>query len=516
MLAPPDKLRRLAELRARERAAQARQAASSDVFALLGFTPNDGPQSVFLSLPDENLDVLYGGAAGGGKTQSLLVYALRACVRFPGLQAFWFRRTFPELEQSVLRMLARYDHARVLGARYSDQKHELRFANGSVLTFAHAKNSQEAAALLSAEINLLLIDERTTLLPGVVDMLYSRVRSGVPGVPCLGVRSATNPGGVGHSRVKSGYIEATGHGEREVTDEFNRRRVFIQARLSDTPQLGEEYRRNLQGLGEKLRRAYEEGDWEVFEGQMFGELSWDRHVVAPFTIPASWRRHVGVDWGFAAPWAVGWWAVDEDGRVWLYRERYETHVGEADQARRILADEGGEQITSRWADDAMWATRGDAKPIAQVYAEEGVHLTPAGKGPGSRVTGWQRLHTYLGDGPACHIHRAQGLDTCPWLHVFTTCPKWFDEVSALPHATAGNPEDADPQAADHHADQTRYVLVNLGTGPQMVSLPDEARQAPAAADLLAPMGTWAVRNEHRPGWAGGDPPDRGTQPSPFT
>lgn len=466
-----------------------------DVFEKLGFTPNPGPQTRFLSLPDENIDVLYGGAAGGSKSTSLLLYALRACARFPGLQAFWFRRSFPELRQSVLRLLARYQHARALGARWNEGNFELRFSNGSILTFSHAKNMIEASAFLSAEINLLLIDERTTIPPGVVDMLYSRVRSGAAGVPCLGIRSATNPGNIGHGRVKAEYVKATEHGAREVIDRYKRRRQFIQARVTDTPQLGEEYRLNLAGLDEKLRKAMEEGDWETFEGQVFPELSWDRHVVQPIELPASWRRYVGVDWGYTAPWATGWFALDEDGRVWIYREIYETQVGEADQAKRILAaEDDGEQISVRYADDAMWATRGDAKPIADVYAENGCALTPAGKGPGSRVAGWQRLHSYLKDAPACPHHRALGWDMCPKLHVFSTCPKWFDELSELPHATTGDPEDSDPKAPDHLADLTRYVLLNLDGGPAFPIFGDD-KPSPIAefAEPLQPLHQFAYR-----------------------
>lgn len=495
-----------------------------DAFEKLGFTPNPGPQTRFLSLPDDNLDVLYGGAAGGSKSTSLLMYALRACVRFPGLQAFWFRRSFPELQQSVLRMLARYQYGGALGGRWNESKFELRFVNGSILTFSHAKNMQEASALLSAEINLLLIDERTTIPPGVVDLLYSRVRSGVDGVPCLGVRSATNPGNVGHSRAKADYIKATDHGAAEITDRFGRRRIFIQARVTDTPQLGEEYRLALAGLDEKLRKAYEEGNWDTFEGQVFGELTWDRHVVAPFTIPDPWRRYVGVDWGFAKPWAVAWFALDEDGRVWVYRELKEAGVGEADQALRILAAEGaGEHVSVRYADDAMWATRGDAKPISSIYAENGCVLTPAGKGPGSRIAGWQRIHTYLKDGPACPHHRALGWDTCPMLHAFTTCPRWFEDLSNLPHDAHGaNPEDADTDADDHLPDVTRYVLVNLGGGPDFPILGEIPSDDLAGIEVLQPMGTFAIRPDPDAApWSAGEwdddeAPSRAVQKSPFT
>jgi hypothetical protein len=449
-----------------------------DPFVALRFYPNPGPQTRFLSLPDANIDVLYGGAAGGSKSTSLLAYALRACYRHPGLQAFWFRRSFPELEQSVLRMLARYQYARALGARWNGSTHELRFSNGSVLTFGHAKNLAEASALLSAEINLLILDERTTIPPEVVGILYTRVRSGVAGVPCLGVRSATNPGGIGHAAVKRDYIDATNHGAEEIPRDANgRRRVFIQARSIDTPQLGQEYRDNLSGLDENLRKAYLDGDWDVFVGQMFKEFRRERHVMTPITLPETWRRYIGVDWGWAAPWAVVWCAQDEDGRLWFYRERYATQVRESEQARQILEAEAGEHIVSRFADDAMWASRGEAKPIAAVYAENGVHLTPAGKGPGSRIIGWQRIHSFLAEGPACPHHRALGWVTCPMAHFFDNCPELIRELSGLPHATTGNPEDADTNASDHAPDAVRYIVINIGGGPEFLMLdaiPDAA------------------------------------------
>jgi hypothetical protein len=466
-----------------------------DVFEKLGFTPNPGPQSRFLALPDANIDVLFGGAVGGSKSTSLLMYTLRACSRFPGLQAFWFRRTFPELEHSILRLLARYGYASALGCKWRADKYELRFPNGSTLTFAHAKNMQEASAYLSAEVNLLLIDERTTMPPDVVDMLYTRVRTGVPGLPVLGVRSATNPGDVGHSRVLADYIEATDHGEREIIDANDRRRIFIQSRIGDTPQLGADYLKNLAGLPEKLRKAYLDGDWTVFAGQVFSEWRHARHVVRAFTIPESWQRFNGIDWGYAKPWCVLWGAVDEDGRVWFYRELYGTQVGESEQARQILAAEAGDgHVSVRYADDAMWATRGEEKSIAQAYADNGVHLTPAGKGPGSRITRVQRMHSYLSEAPACRMHRAMGWETCPKAHFFPTCPNTVRTLPTLPHAKHGSPEDVDTDAEDHAYDAGTYFLVNLGGGPEFTIL-DDAKPNPIADEIepLEPMAAFAYR-----------------------
>jgi hypothetical protein len=499
------KLAELRELRQEADQRERERAASIDVFGLLRFTPNPGPQTRFLSLPDENIDVLYGGAVGGSKSTSLLFYTLRACMRFPGLQAFWFRRSFPELEHSVLRLLARYGYAKALGCTWRADTHELRFPSGSALTFSHAKNVQEASAFLSAEINLLLIDERTTLLPDVVDMLYTRVRSGQADVPCLGVRSATNPGEIGHSRVLAEFVEATGHGEFEILDANQRRRIFVQARAMDTPQLGEEYVRNLAGLPEKLRKAYLEGDWTVFAGQVFSEWRYDRHVMQAFTLPESWVRYQGVDWGHRNPWCALTAAVDEDGRVYFFRELYGTGIGETEQATSILAAEAGEPVAVRYADDAMWAMRGEQKTLAAVFAENGVHLTPAGKGPGSRITRVQRMRSYLAEGLACPYHRSIGWATCPMLHVFPACENLIRTLPTLPHAKTGNPEDVDTNAEDHAYDAASYMLINLGTGAEFL-----AGDEPASS-LAAELGPWEQRgnfayrpDEREPEWGTGD------------
>jgi hypothetical protein len=265
--------------------------------------------------------------------------------------------------------------------------------------------------------------------------------------------------------VKARYITATNFGRDVVTDERGRTVRFIPSRLSDNPHVNPEYAADLQALPEKLRAAFLDGNWDVFSGQMFPELSRDRHVLEPVHLPESWARYCGIDWGYANPWAVLHAAVDEDGRVWFYREHYAAGVGEADQARRILASEAeGERISARYADDAMWASRGDARSVADVYSQNGCHLTRAAKG--SRVIGWQRVRSYLDEAPACPHHRAMGWETCPKLHMFSTLRNFYRTLTDLPHAESGDPEDADTHGDDHLPDAARYLLINLGGGAQ--------------------------------------------------
>ena len=482
------------------------------------------PQELFHAATED--DVLYGGAAGGGKTCAIVMESVRACVRYPGIRVLILRRTYDELAESVYPEFQQISWARALGASWNKTEKELTFLNRSVIRLRYMDNLEDASKRQGGAYQLLCVDERTLLPPGVVDVIaLERLRSS-RGIPVLGIRSTSNPGGPSHGEVKDRYVEPTGRGAEVVTDEHGLTRRFIPAKATDNPYLDAAYRHRLDSIKDPARRAaMRDGDWGQFAGQMFPEIRWDRHVIDPFRLPSSWRRYSTVDWGFTKPWAVLWGAVDEDGRAYAYREIYEAGVLESDQAKRILAAEtDDEQITIRLGDDAMWATRGEAKPISQVYAENGVHLTPAGKGPGSRVAGWQRIHTYLADGPACPHHRALGWAECPMIHFFRTLTKTWWELENLPHATKGDPEDANSDAPDHLMDDLRYWLLNLGTGPRYPVIGDEPKPAPGdvlgeyvpmnPAMVVVPRdGQW-IEPEF---WTGDDTdrPKRGVQQSPF-
>ena len=523
------KLARLAELKGlyQERDRRERERlANVDAFAVLGYEPiclprhaarkrgdevlpepcGQCPQELFHAATED--DLLYGGAAGGGKTCAIVMEGIRACVRHPGIRVLILRRSYDELAESVYPEFDRVDWARALGGSFNKTEKELTFPNKSVIRLRYMETLEDASRRQGGAYQLLLVDERGLLAPGIIDVIaLERLRS-AHGVPVIGIRSTSNPGGPSHGELNERYIDATGHGKEVVTSEHGITRRFVSAKATDNPHLDAAYHRRLDSIADPARRAaMRDGAWDQFSGQMFTKYRWDRHTLEPIGLPATWKRYNGVDWGFAAPWAVLWGAVDEDGRVWIYREIYETHVGEADQASRILgAEADGEHVAVRWADDAMWATRGDAKPIADVYADNGVYLTAAGKGPGSRVSGWQRWHSYMAEGPACPHHRAQGWESCPKIHIFRTCEKLIFELKNLPYARTGNVEDADPAAVDHAMDAGRYLLINLGGGPEFTVFDTPEKNAVAEAITpLEPMGAFAYqRSPDEPQWLSDD------------
>lgn len=432
------------------------------------------PQERFLGLPDDDLDVLYGGAGGGGKSASLLAMAIRTCVRYPGIQIFWFRKTFPQLNQSVVRNLARYGYAKALGGRWNGSKYELTFPGASILTFAHAKNMEEAAALSSAEINMLIIDERTTMPPEVVDFLYTRVRSGVEGVPCLGIRSASNPGHVGHAVVKTGFVDATDYGTKEIRDTSGRRRLFIPAKASDNPYVGD-YEKTLEGIADPdLRARIKDGDWSAMPDAAFPDWKRDRIVIPAFQIPAEWQRRGGMDYGWAAPSVYLAAARDADGRLWFYRELTMVQTPERDQARQILEANRGLNMAMIAADPAMWGKTGSSLPPADQMAADGLYLT---KADNDRLGGKARVHTYLSEAPACAHHRALGWATCPLMHIIDgACPQFTKTMGELTRDPR-KPEDVDTDGPDHWYDAGRYLLMSIGGGPEFPVL-DAVGEAP--------------------------------------
>jgi len=410
---------------------------------------------------------------------------IRCCVRHPGIRVGAFRRTYPELEESLLVELGRFEYAAALGATWNASSRDLKFSNGSILMFRYAESMVDATRRQGGQYQLLLFDELTLTPPKVIRFLTSRLRSGDTSIPVIGTRAGSNPGGAGHGDAKKTYIESTDHGAKVALDERGRTVRFIPAKIDDNPHLNPEYITDLNALDEATRAAMRDGSWESFSGMAFTEWDRDRHVVPRMELPASWLRYGGLDYGWTAPSAYILAARDEDGRLWVCGELTMTQTPEADQARRVLALEGDLRPVIRAADPAMWGKMSSALPVAVTYAQEGC---PLRKADNDRLSGKARLHSYLGDGPACAHHRALGWATCPRLHVLAGVAP--ELVRTLPNLVydAHRVEDVDTHGEDHHYDALRYLIMSIGSTPRLVLDAD---------DQPAPIVPEADRHEQR-------------------
>lgn len=275
----------------------------------------------------EATEVLFGGAAGPGKSHLMRVAAIVWCCSIAGLQVYLFRRVREDLYKNHLEgpkgfraMLAPL----VLGGWCRIIGDEIRFWNGARIYLCHCKAESDVYKYQGAEIHVLLIDELTHFTEFMYRFLRNRVRMVGITLPadCVGkfprILCGSNPGNSGHLWVKTTFITGTMPLaiRKMPPSEGGMRRQFIPARLEDNPSMAKDdpsYMDRLSGLGSaSLVKAMRDGDWDVVDGAFFDEWSNHQHVIAPFTLPRHWLRFRSGDWGSFSPYSIGWWAVVGD------------------------------------------------------------------------------------------------------------------------------------------------------------------------------------------------------------
>ncbi len=425
-------------------------------------------------------EVLYGGAAGGGKSHLLRACLITWAATIPGLQLYLFRRLYPDLVRNHLTGPSSFHimlNPLVQAKRAVIVKGEIRFANGSIIHLRHLQHTKDIYSYQGAEIHVLAFDEGTHFTDQEYRYLRGRCRMvGMPLPPgCRWmfprILICTNPGGVGHHWCKQGWID---HGayvvHRAAKSDGGMTRCFIPAKIEDNPALllaDPEYIERLEGLGDAmLVRAMKEGDWDVVAGAMFASV-WrrPRHVCQPFPIPVDWPIWIGADDGFAAPAAVVWLTQDpQSKRHYVIRELYRAGMLPDDFANRIKEINQGIQRgylighthpntdpPTGLMDAAAFSDAGQTDiPRGKQMQRAGIKIKPVEKWPGSRVAGCQNLHRVL----APHQGDRSGL---PGLRFFETCPHLIRTIPTLMR-DANNPEDVDTTGEDHLYDALRYAL----------------------------------------------------------
>lgn len=395
--------------------------------------------------------VFYGGSAGPGKSYFLRHYPIKFLIEtcwhklgLRGVRAGLFCENYPALHDRHLAKIP-YEFPTWLGD-YRAQSHEFVLKDsfgGGVLAF---RNLDDPSKYLSSEFALIEVDELTKNPKETFDFL--RLRKRWPGIERTKFIGASNPGGTGHDWVKQVFILRNLPKEELEVDQFH----FIKALPQDNKYLPESYYNTLGSLPEKLRKAYRDGNWDVFEGQFFSEWDNEQHVVKPFVIPAHWKRFRSYDHGRTNPASCGWYALNEDGDVFKYREYYPQGLNVDEIAAEINRLSEGEEYEYSVADPAIFAKMGfvdrfGGQTIAESFARYGIHFLPASN---RRVDGWAVMHQYL----------FWDANKKPRLQFFSTCYNSIRTIPSLIH-DEHKPEDIDTDGEDHSADETRYILISL-------------------------------------------------------
>lgn len=386
-------------------------------------------------------EVLYGGAAGGGKSYGQIVDAFLYALRYPGSKQLLLRASFPALERSlILTALAIIPRSLYT---YQSAKHKMQLKNGSLLEFGYLANDTDVTMYQSAEYDVIRFDELTHFTDYQYIYMLSRLR-GANDFPKQ-MKSSTNPGGRGHSWVKARFIDPapplTVFGE-ETT------RIFIPARVEENRFLMErdgKYLKRLMSLPENEKKALLYGDWDIFEGQFFGEFCKEKHVVAAREIPAYHKRFRSLDYGLDRT-ACHWWAVDEAGNLTIYREFCQSGLTLSEAAREIVRLTPKEEVIAYTvASPDLWNRRQDTgRSGVEIMAAEG--LWGLVRADNRRIPGWRVLREYL---------RGENL------HIFSHCMEIIRTLPALLY-DKHVPEDAAdyPHAITHAPESVRYGVMS--------------------------------------------------------
>jgi hypothetical protein len=463
------------------------------------------------ALKSEATEILYGGAAGGGKSYFMRALAIILCGLIPGLNVYLFRRIREDLIKNHIEgtggfpvMLA----PMVISGHVKIVDDEIRFWNGSKIFLCHCKDEKDRFKYLGAEIHVLLVDEATMFTEVIYRFLRGRLRA--PGLNFpqwaidffqakFGVHLpakiplallGSNPGNIGHQWVKSFFINnAQPFQVRRMSKaEGGMLRQYIPARLEDNPHVDtEDYEGKLSGLGSKeLVRAMRMGDWTIVAGAFLDNIREEKHKLPGFIPPAHWTRFRSMDWGSAKPFSVGWWVISEAewvkfrdgsermlprGALVRYREWYGVKKDEDGQAkpdvglrmsaeavgRGILERERGEKIDEQLsvADPSLWKEDGGPSNAERMLkcdpkqpdAYVGPRFRPADN---SRPPGWQQLYARL--------EWEEVDDGEPMLYVTEDCEDWWRTVPALQHDET-RMEDVNSKMEDHAGDDTRYACM---------------------------------------------------------
>ena len=440
-----------------------------------------------LFLADNHKYVAFGGARGGGKSWAVRAKAKLLAFGQPGIKQTIMRRSYPELYSNHINPLL--TELPIGTYRYNDSRKEVTFPNGSKIIFRYCATDADLRNYQGTETDVLYIDEATQFTEDQFRIMAATVR-GVNEYPKR-VYLTCNPGGVGHAWVKRLFVDRRFEGS-EKPEEYS----FIRSLVTDNKALMEtdpEYVRFLEDLPPKLRAAWLEGDWNIFEGMFFEEFRDDpehyldrkwTHVIEPFEIPGDWKIYRSFDFGYAKPFACQWWAVDYEGVAYNILELYgcteEPNTGVKWIPDKIFDEIHRIECEHRWlkgknivgvADPAIWNAE-SGESVADVASRHGVYF---GKGDNARIPGWMQVHYRL-------FFDEEG---SAMMYIFKNCQGMIRTLPTLLYDEY-KVEDLDTDGEDHLADSTRYFCMSRPIKPRMAAAPDPYLTTPQSMYLDIP------------------------------
>lgn len=417
---------------------------------------------------DHVTEVLFGGAAGGGKSYVQLLDAFLYAVKYPGSKQLILRRTYPELEMSLIQVhLGLYPNEIY---RYNETKHRGQMKNGSMITFGSLQRESDVYKYQGAEFDVIRFDELTHFTWTQYSYLLSRLR-GANDFPKQ-IKSSTNPGGVGHQWVKERFIDpAPPETVFDIIEKeggtISGQGLYLPAKVQENIFLmrkDPDYLKRLLNLPEKNRLALLEGRWDIYDGVFFSEFDPAVHVVRPFRLKEHWKQYVTMDYGMDM-FAVEVVAVDEEGNGFVHRELYQPGLiisQAAEKAAELVEDL---DIAAWLAPPDLWNGRQETgKSVADIFAEHGIPLTMTSN---NRHAGWLAVREWLASRTVQNEITGEEKIMPPKLRIFENCRNLIRTLPALQYDDK-DPEDVanEPHELTHAPDALRGFCVYWVTGAQ--------------------------------------------------
>jgi hypothetical protein len=403
-------------------------------------------------------EVLYGGAAGGGKSYGQFIDTVIYAGRYPESRQIIFRRTLPELEQSIIGLFQKNLPKELF--TYNGSKHLGRFKNGSVVYFGYIDKESDVHRYQGAEYDVIRYDELTHFTEKMYVYLLSRLRGTTPYPRAM--KSSTNPGNIGHTWVKARFIDPAPPNTEFIGSDGGSR-IFLPAKVQDNCFLMENdpgYLRRLEQMDEREKRALLFGEWDLFDGMFFGNFDRAVHVIPPLfgadEIPNDWEFYISIDYGLdmLAALLIG---VAPGNRFYVVREHYESGLIVSEAAAAIKELKKGYEIKKIFAPPDLWGRSKDTgKSIAEVFRENGVQLFRVDN---NRVSGWMVLKEML---KPCADEQGA---TVAQLRIFEGCRNLIRTLPAV-GVDDRNPNDVarEPHELTHAPDALRYFFAGRPAG----------------------------------------------------
>lgn len=401
----------------------------------------------------------YGGAAGGGKSDALLLIGIIAGLTYPGLKVGYFRRKYTQLEGPGGAIMRAHELMNDW-AEWHGGNRRWTLPTGSILEFCYCARENDVYNYQSSQFDIILFDEGTHFTEYQYRYMLTRNRATVKyeGFKPF-VAIGTNPGGVGHQWFKKQFVDIGSPEEVhkvEIEGE-GEEHIFIPAFLSDNLVLQDRdpnYESKLRSQGEIVRKQLLEGDWDAFAGQYFPEWRKKIHTTEEFEIPHHWKRFRSLDYGLDCT-ACYWWAVDGQGKLYIYRELHQPNLNLSQAAKKIRElTHTLEDISYTVASPDLWNRRQDTgKAGIEIMNKAG--LTGLVKADNRRIPGWRVLREHLQP-----YEDEQGVLTAK-IQIFNHCINAISNLPSLLH-DENNPEDASdyPHDITHAPESIRYGVMS--------------------------------------------------------